>query len=150
VPIKKWVGAAICGPLQCEPTLLIQRSVNIDPMYPLGAVEEKFPGGMYEEEDEEDDFETLFREVFDETDLKIRKTPEVKIIHNRITEDLHRVFYIVPFECLIGALRIKPKNDGGTRLELLHWEPLDTVAQIIHPKQLELFWKAQEELQRYK
>ena len=143
--IKVWVGAAIGGPLQCDPMLLIQRSKTIDPRYP-SEVQEKLVGGMYDPQRDENLFDTLNREVFEETDLKIRNGKELKIIHSQILGEVHKILYFVPFEYLVGIIRQKSKPDGNTMLEELHWETLDVVYRIIHPTQANLLEKAEKEM----
>lgn len=152
MPIKPWVGGVVCGPLKCDPMLLIQRSRNIDPKYPLARIEEKFIGGMWEETDGpkgsvKSFFRTLNREFFRETDFKVRDGNGLKIIYNGIVVEKWMVLYLIPFENLIGQMREdKERIDGDTMLLDLHWETLESVVKELHSTHRTLFWKVLEKI----
>lgn len=150
--MKPWVGGVVCGPRQCDPMLLIQRSRNVNPKYPLDKFEEKFVGGMLEEIDgpkqlPSSHIRTLNREFFRETDLKVRVGNGLKEIYNEIVGTKWMVLYLVPFENLIGQVREeKERPDGDTMLMDLHWETLESVAKELYPTHQTLFWHVLEKI----
>lgn len=141
--MSNWfAGAVVYKVERGQVYLLVQNSRSLDSRFRSQPGQVKFPGGTDSgHSTDRSPRDTLRRELREETGLRYTK-PHTKILCSippRVEGELHRFFYLVPFEDCRGSLRYREIVDGRDLISPPHWVRAEEVGR-------ELYWTHQKAL----
>lgn len=127
---KSWFSGAIIWKFQ-EGKLyfLSQKSW---PLKGRKRIERKFVGGGNTGQTDLDPVVTLFREIQEETFLRMIPGFKPEVVHEKSDSGHRKIFFLVPFEVLFGNMRAYPIYDGDTHIEPPEWLPAPDCVDELH------------------
>jgi 8-oxo-dGTP pyrophosphatase MutT (NUDIX family) len=134
--INWFTGAVIYRWNQGVLEFLLQNSKTTIPKFDWQGVQVKFPGGRDDPEDISF-LDTLKRELKQELYLEIKPEISPVVIFDEIRNFHRKIFYLVPFDALVGEMRDVEILDGSSILSVPYWVPADksvNLAYKIHKK----------------
>lgn len=110
----------------------------------------KFSGGTEDGHRDEDKhvIGTRDRELFEETNLRIRPGYNPVVVHTETMPGHFKVFYLIPFEELIGDLRTTVKTIDFDEMKPPYWVDRHTLAHVLYKSHQSAFMRALERVGR--
>lgn len=146
--MAKWYAACVIY-RRLDNGVVVYLVINTKSLHPdfkdRSKVQTKFPGGTEQGHEEEDVTieDTRDRELFEETHMRIREGFKPEVIHKEVLPNGHtKVFFLIPFEMLVGELRTEEKTVDNDWMSPPYWLNRFSLVHILYQSHQSAFTKA--------